>query len=128
MTAVPKGDLIMDYIKAFAVGGAICVIGQILVDKTKPTPARILVAFVVAGVFLELFGIYTPLSQFAGAGAGVPLTGFGSALCKGVMKAVDEKGALGILSGGLAAASAGISAALLFGFLTALIFKSKPKK
>ncbi len=118
----------MDYIKAFAVGGAICVIGQILVDKTKLTPARILVSFVVAGVFLELFGIYAPLSQFAGAGAGVPLTGFGSALCKGVMQAVDEKGALGILSGGLAAASAGISAALLFGFLTALIFKSKPKK
>ncbi len=118
----------MDYLKAFAVGGLICVIGQILVDKTKLTPARILVSFVCAGVFLELFGLYGPLSEFAGAGAGVPLTGFGSTLCKGVIKAIDESGLMGILTGGLTAAAAGISAALLFGFLTALIFKSKPKK
>lgn len=118
----------MDYIKAFAVGGLICVAGQILVDKTKLTPARILVSFVTAGVFLELLGIYGPIIDFAGAGASVPLTGFGSTLCKGVIKAVDETGAIGILTGGMTAAAAGISAALLFGFLTALIFKSKPKK
>ncbi len=118
----------MDYLKAFAVGGLICVIGQILIDKTKLTPARILVTFVVAGVFAELFGLYAPLSEFAGAGAGVPLTGFGAVLCKGVIKAIDEQGALGIISGGLSASAAGISAALIFGFLVALIFKSKPKK
>lgn len=118
----------MMYLKAFAVGGLICVIGQILLDRTKLTPARILVAFVVAGVFLELLGVYGPLSEFAGAGASVPLTGFGSTLCKGVIKAIEEKGMLGILTGGIEAAAAGISAALLFGFLTALFFKSKPKK
>ena len=118
----------MDYLKAFIIGGLICVIGQILIDKTKLTPARILVMYVVAGTFLELFGIYGPLMNFAGSGAGVPLTGFGSTLCKGVIKAINEKGALGIITGGMTAAAAGISAALIFGFLVALIFKSKPKK
>lgn len=118
----------MDYLKAFAVGGLICVIGQILIDKTKLTPARILVSYVVAGTFLELFGIYGWLVDFAGAGASVPLTGFGSVLTKGVIKAIGEKGWLGIISGGMSAAAAGISAALVFGFLVALIFKSKSKK
>lgn len=118
----------MDFLKAFIIGGLICVIGQILIDKTKLTPARILVIYVCAGCFLELFGLYTPLADFAGAGATVPLTGFGSNLCKGVIKAINEKGFMGVISGGLTAAAAGISAALLFGFLVAVIFKSKPKK
>lgn len=118
----------MDYLKAFLVGGLFCVIGQILIDKTKLTPARILVSYVVAGCFLELFGVYKYIRDFGEAGASVPLTGFGSTLFKGVMEAVDEKGALGIITGGLTAASAGIAAALIFGFLVALIFKSKSKK
>lgn len=118
----------MDYVKAFAVGGLICVIGQILIDKTKLTPARILVIFVCSGAFLQLFDLYKPLIDFAGAGASVPLTGFGSVLTDGVKKAVDEQGFMGVITGGLTAAAAGISASLLFGFLVALIFKSKPKK
>ena len=118
----------MDYLRAFMIGGFICVIGQILIDKTKLTPARILVIYVVAGAFLELFGLYKPLMEYAGSGAGVPLTGFGSVLTKGVIKAINEKGFLGVITGGLTAAAGGISAALLFGFLVALIFKSKPKK
>lgn len=118
----------MNYLKAFLVGGLICVIGQILIDKTKLTPARILVSFVVAGVFLQLFGVYQYIVDFGGAGATVPLTGFGYTLCKGVKEAVEESGAIGIITGGLKAASGGISAAIIFGLLTALIFKSKPKK
>lgn len=118
----------MDFVKAFIVGGLICVIGQILIDKTKLTPARILTAYVSAGTFLELFGIYGKLVDFAGAGASVPLTGFGSNLTKGVVKAIGESGALGILTGGLTAASAGIAAALAFGFLTAVLFESKSAK
>lgn len=118
----------MDYLKAFLIGGLICVIGQILIDKTKLTPARILVTFVVAGVFLQLIGVYEPLVKFAGAGATVPLTGFGYNLCKGVEKAVGENGFLGIFTGGFTAAAAGISAAIVFGFLAAVAFKSKPKK
>lgn len=118
----------MDYLKAFIVGGIICTTGQILVDKTKITPARILVAFVCAGTFAELFGLYKPIVEFAGAGASVPLTGFGSVLADGVKKAVDENGFLGVISGGLTAASAGISASIIFGLIVALIFKSKPKK
>lgn len=118
----------MDYLKAFFVGGLICVIGQILIDKTKLTPARILVTFVVAGVFLQLIGVYEYIVDFGGAGATVPLTGFGYNLCKGVSKAVSEKGALGIMTGGLTACAGGISAALIFGFLVAVIFKSKAKK
>lgn len=118
----------MDYVKAFIVGGFICVIGQILIDKTKLTPARILVAFVCAGAFLELFNLYKPIIEFAGAGASVPLTGFGSVLTDGVKKAVDSKGFLGVITGGLTASAAGIDAALVFGFLVSVIFKSKPKK
>lgn len=118
----------MNYLKTFLVGGLICVIGQILIDKTKLTPARILVSFVVAGVFLQLFGVYQYIVDFGGAGATVPLTGFGYTLCKGVKEAVEESGAIGIITGGLKAASGGISAAIIFGLLTALIFKSKPKK
>ena len=118
----------MDYIKAFIVGGLICVIGQILVDKTKLTPARILVSFVVAGVFLELIGVYSYLVEFAGAGATVPLTGFGYTLCKGVREAISQDGALGILTGGLRATASGITAAIVFAFIMSLIFSSKPKK
>lgn len=118
----------MDYLKAFVVGGIICSIGQILVDKTKLTPARILVMFVCIGTFTELFGLYTPIIEFAGGGGSVPLTGFGAVLTQGVKKAVEEKGLLGIISGGLTAASVGISASLIFGLLVSLIFKSKAKK
>lgn len=117
----------MDYLKAFIVGGFICAIGQILIDKTKLTPARILVSFVCLGVVLQLFGIYEPLVEFAGAGATVPLTGFGYTLCKGVEKAVSESGFLGIFTGGLTAGAAGICAACVFGILAALIFKPKSK-
>lgn len=118
----------MDFLKAFIIGGLICVAGQILIDKTKLTPARILVTFVVLGVFLQLIGVYAPLVDYAGAGATVPLTGFGYNLCKGVSKAVSERGFIGIFTGGLTAAAAGISAALIFGFLVSIIFRSKPKK
>ncbi len=117
----------MDYIKAFTVGGIICVIGQILVDKTKLTPGKILVSFVVAGVFLELIGVYEHIVQFAGAGATVPLTGFGYSLCKGVRETIMEDGALGILTGGLKATAGGITAAIAFAFIMSLIFNSKPK-
>ena len=115
----------MDYIKAFVVGGILCVIGQIMIDKTKLTPARILVSYVVCGVFLQLFGWYQKLVDFAGAGATVPLTGFGYTMCKGVKKAITEKGVLGIFSGGCSAAAAGISAAIIFSLVAAFIFKPK---
>ena len=117
----------MDYLKAFLVGGLLCVIGQILIDRTKLTPARILVAYVVAGVLLGAVGLYDKLVDFAGAGATGPLTGFGNTLARGVKKAVDEDGALGILTGGLTASAAGITAAVLFGLLASLIFKPKDK-
>lgn len=117
----------MDYLKAFLVGGIICSIGQILIDKTRLTPARILVTFVVLGVFLQFVGIYEPLVEFAGAGATVPLTGFGYTLCKGVEKAVSENGFIGIFTGGFTAAAAGVCAACVFGILAALIFKPKQK-
>ena len=117
----------MDYFKAFFVGGLLCVIGQILIDKTKLTPARILVSYVVAGVVLHLLGVYKPLVDFAGAGATVPLTGFGYTLCKGVEKAVSEKGFFGIFSGGFTAGAAGLCAAVVFSFICALIFRPKPK-
>ena len=118
----------MDFLKAFIIGGLICVVGQILIDKTKLTPARILVTFVVLGVFLQLIRVYEPLVVFAGAGATVPLTGFGYNLCKGVAKAVEEQGFLGIFTGGFTSSSGGIAAALIFGFLVSVIFRSKPKK
>ncbi len=117
----------MQYVNAFWVGGLICVIAQILIDKTKMTPARIMVLFVVSGAVLGGLGIYEPLVQFAGAGASVPIVGFGNVLAQGVMKSVDEMGFLGILTGGAKAAAGGITAAILFGFLAALIFKPKIK-
>ena len=117
----------MDYLKAFLVGGILCVIGQILVDKTKLTPARILVSYVVAGVLLGGIGIYKPIVDFAGAGATVPLTGFGYNLAKGVKEAVGEDGFLGIFTGGLKSAAGGIAAAITAGLLVSLIFKPKDK-
>ena len=117
----------MDYIKAFLVGGLLCVIGQVLIDRTKLTPARILVAYLVVGVMLGALGLYQPLVDFAGAGATVPLTGFGNTLAKGVKKAVDKDGFAGILTGGLTAAAGGITASLFFGLLAALFSRSRPK-
>lgn len=117
----------MDYIKAFFVGGAICVIAQLLIDYTRLTPAKILVSFVVLGVILGGVGIYEPLVEFAGAGASVPLLGFGNTLAKGVREAVREKGFLGILTGGLKATAGGITVAILSGLVVSLIFKPKDK-
>ena len=117
----------MEYGIAFAVGGLICVVGQILIDKTKLTPARILVGYVVIGVLLGGLGIYQPFLEFAGAGASVPLSGFGSLLAKGVREAVDENGFLGIFTGGLKSSAGGITAAMIAGLLAALIFKAKDK-
>ncbi len=114
----------MQYVYAFLVGGAFCVIAQILIDKTKLTPARILVMYVVMGVFLTAIGIYQPIVDFAGAGATVPLTGFGYSLAKGIEESVSESGFLGAFSGGLTACSAGIAAAVFFGLLAALIRKA----
>ena len=117
----------MDYVKAFLVGGALCLIGQILIDKTKLTPARILVSYVVCGVFLTAIGIYKPLVDFAGAGATVPLTGFGYCLANGVKEAVDSDGLLGVFTGGLKSTAGGITAAIMSGLLVSLIFKAKDK-
>ena len=117
----------MTYLNAFWVGGLICVVAQILIDKTKLTPGRILVAFVVIGVVLGGLGIYDKLVEFAGAGATVPIVGFGNVLAKGAIKAVGEKGLLGALLGGAQAAAGGISASIVFGFLIALIFNPKSK-
>ena len=117
----------MNYIWAFVIGGFFCVLAQILIDKTRMTPARILVMYVVLGVFLGAVGLYEPLVKFAGAGATTPLTGFGYLIAKGVRRAVLEKGLVGALTGGLTAAAGGTAAALVFGFLAALIFKGKPK-
>ena len=119
--------MILDLLKAFLVGGAICIVGQLLIDYTKLTPARILVAFVVAGVVLGAVGLSAPLVQWAGAGATVPLTGFGYLLAQGVQEAVAKSGLFGALTGGLAASAAGIAAAIFFGFLIALIFKPGDK-
>ena len=120
-------EVFWEYAKAFLVGGALCAVGQVLIDYTRLTPARILVSYVVAGVILGALGIYQPLVDFAGAGASVPLTGFGNLLAKGVRVAVARDGALGILSGGLTAAAPGITAAIVFGLVIALIFKPKDK-
>ena len=117
----------MDYLKAFFVGGLFCLAGQILIDKTKLTPARILVGYVVIGVILGAIGIYKPLIEFAGAGASVPLTGFGYNLAKGVREAVQSDGFLGIFTGGLKACAGGISAAIVAGLLAGLIFRPKDK-
>lgn len=118
----------MNYLTAFIVGGSICLIGQILLSKTNMTPARILVLFVTAGVVLTAIGVYEPLVEFGGAGAQVPLTGFGYSLAKGAFKGVDESGLLGALSGGVVGTAGGIAAAILFGYLVALIFSPKTKK
>jgi stage V sporulation protein AE len=117
----------MDYIKAFIVGGLFCVVGQILIDKTKMTPARILVCFVTAGVLLTALGIYEPIVNFGGAGATVPLTGFGYTLAKGVLKGIREHGLLGAFTGGVAGTAGGIAAAVFFGYLISLIFKPGDK-
>lgn len=117
----------MEYFWAFVVGGAICAIGQVLIDYTKMTPARILVTFVVAGVVLGAFNLYQPLLDFAGGGASIPLLGFGSLIAKGTKEAVAEKGLLGVLTGGLTASAGGIAASIFFGLLAALIFKPKAK-
>ena len=117
----------MMYLKVFIVGGLLCVIAQILIDKTKLTPARVLVGYVVAGAVLSAMGFYGKLVDFAGAGATVPLTGFGHSLIQGVKKAIDEKGVFGILSGGLTGTSSGIAAVMLFSVVAALIFKSHRK-
>lgn len=117
----------MDYLIAFLVGGSLCAIGQVLIDYTKLTPARILVSFVVLGIALSGLGLYQPFVDFAGAGATVPLTGFGHLMAKGVRQAVDENGWLGIFTGGLTAGAAGLTAAIFFGLLVGLIFKAKDR-
>ncbi len=119
--------MILDYLKAFLVGGLICAAAQVLIDKTSMTPARILSGCVVLGVLLGAVGLYAPFAEWAGAGATVPLLGFGNVLAKGVKEAVAEKGALGILTGGLTAASGGVGAAMVFAFLAALLFRPKEK-
>ena len=120
-------EIAISCLNAFWIGGLICVIGQILIDKTKLTPARILVSYVVSGVILTAVGLYEPLVKFAGAGASVPLTGFGYTLAKGVEKAVEEYGLLGALTGGLTATAGGITAAVLFGLIASLVSKPKIK-
>ncbi len=120
-------DMFMEYVWAFVIGGLICVVGQLLIDLTKLTPARILTSYVVMGVILGGLGWYEPIVNFAGGGATVPLTGFGYLLSKGVREAVDEKGLLGAFTGGFTSAAAGIAAAVFFGLLAALVFKSGSK-
>lgn len=117
----------MEYLKAFVIGGAICLLGQILIDKTKWTAARILVSYVVIGVFLGAIGVYAHLVDFAGAGATVPLTGFGYSIAKGVREAIAEDGFLGILTGGLKATGGGITVAIVAGLLASILFKPKDK-
>jgi len=121
------GEIFLAFLKAFAVGGAICAVGELLVLKTKVTPARILVGYIVVGVILSAIGVYGPLGDFAGAGASIPLTGFGHALTTGVKRAVQEIGFMGAFTGGLTNTAAGIAAAVFFGTLVALIFKPRPK-
>lgn len=120
-------ETLMTFVKTFLVGGALCLIGQLLIDLTKLTPARILTAYVVAGVILGAVGLYQPLADWAGAGATVPLTGFGNLLAKGVKEAVAEKGVIGAFTGGFTSAAGGICAAIFFGIIVASLFKSKEK-
>ncbi|NLP26136.1 MAG: stage V sporulation protein AE [Clostridiales bacterium] len=117
----------MEFLWAFIIGGLFCAVGQVLIDYTKLTPARILVSFVVIGVVLSAFNLYQPILDFAGAGASVPLTGFGHILADGVRKAVDKDGFLGVFTGGLTSAAGGIAAALIFGLCVSLVFKPKDK-
>jgi stage V sporulation protein AE len=124
---IENGELRMEILKAFAVGGAICVVGQLLIDLTKLTPARILVAFVVVGCILSGLGWYEHLVNFAGAGATIPLPGFGHLLATGVKKAIDERGVIGILAGGFTAMAAGVTAAMAAGYIAALFTNPKPK-
>lgn len=119
--------MIVEIIKAFIIGGAICAVGQLFIDYTRLTPARILTGFVVAGVVLSALGLYKPIVEFAGAGATVPLTGFGHLLAEGIKKSIAEKGLLGILTGGLTAASGGVTAAIVFGLIAAIFFKQRDK-
>lgn len=120
--------IVLDYIKAFFVGGLICLIGQILIDKTRLTPARIVVIYVCAGAFLTLIGLYEPLVKFAGAGATIPLSGFGYALAKGAKEAVAKDGFVGIFTGGLASTAGGVAAAIFFGYIMSIVSKPKIKK
>ncbi len=120
-------SMLLMYLKAFLVGGFICAIGELLVLRTKLTPARILVGYIIAGVILSALGLYAPIVDFAGAGATVPLTGFGHALAQGVKHAVEESGLIGAFTGGLSATSGGITAAILFGTLVAFLFKPHAK-
>ena len=120
--------MLLPYLKAFLTGGFLCAVGQVLIDRTKLTPARILTCYVVLGVILGAAGLYAPLADWAGAGATVPLTGFGNTLAKGVKKAVEETGLLGAFTGGFTAAAGGIAAAIFFGYLAAVIFKPREKK
>lgn len=120
-------DTFLDFLKVFVVGGLICVVAQILIDKTKLTPAKILVIFVTAGVILTAVGLYEPLVEFAGSGATVPLSGFGYTLAKGVEKAVNENGWIGALTGGFTACAAGVAAAIFFGYIASLVSKSRDK-
>ena len=121
-------EMLLPYLKAFLVGGVLCLIGQLLIDKTKLTPARILTSYVVAGVVLGALGLYQPLVDFAGAGASVPLTGFGNLLAKGVREAVEEKGLVGAFTGGISASAGGVCAAVFFALIAALLFRSGEKK
>ena len=127
MDLKPILSAILPYLRAFLMGGALCVVAQILIDKTQMTPARILVLYVVAGVILGAVGLYKPIVEFGGAGATVPLTGFGFLISEGVKKAVEEKGLLGALTGPLTAAAGGTAAALVFGYIVALLSKGKAK-
>ena len=120
-------QLLLPFGKAFLVGGILCAIGQILIDKTKLTPARVLVIYVVAGVILSAVGVYGPLVEWAGAGAAVPLTGFGHVMAEGMRRAIDEKGLLGIFTGPFTAGAAGIAAAVVFGYLAAMLFRPEDK-
>lgn len=120
-------QILIEYLKVFAVGGLLCVIGQLLIDRTNLTPGRILVSFVTAGVLLSAVGLYKPLADFAGAGASVPLTGFGHALAEGVREGVKEKGLLGAFTGGITQTAGGIAAAVIFGYLCALLAKPRAK-
>lgn len=120
-------ETVLEYVRAFVCGGILCVIGQILIDKTKLTPARILVSYVVAGVVLGALGLYQPIADWGGAGATVPLTGFGFSLAKGVQKAVAEDGLLGAITGGITSTAGGITAAIVLALLVAILFKPKPK-
>lgn len=121
-------EVLLQYGKAFLIGGLLCVIGQVLIDRTNLTPARILTSYVVAGVILGAIGIYEPLANFAGAGASVPLTGFGYLISRGVRRAVAEKGLIGAFSGGIGSAAGGICAAVFFALLAALLFRPREKK